>query len=84
LSQIDYIDLHDILRTDVEKSLECINNSLNVIEADYQKGLELCAEAIKGIHTRLERIEKWLLQDQGLKIPTTNAKSAIPKKRSNR
>lgn len=49
---------------DLEKKLEEVCKAISTSAEDYHKSTILCIEALQGIHERLERIEKWIENEE--------------------
>lgn len=47
---------------ELESRLNAVLESLEAERKDFEEGAKLCVEAIHGMHERLERIEKWMLE----------------------
>lgn len=49
---------------DLEKRLDAVCDSMETAEAQFHQTTACCVEALQGLHTRMERIEKWILESQ--------------------
>lgn len=45
---------------DLEQRLDAVCESMESAAADYNQSTQCLAEALQGIHERMERIEKWI------------------------
>lgn len=50
--------------SDLEQRLNVICDSLAVAQKEFEQGAECCVQVIQGMHERLERIEKWIENQQ--------------------
>jgi hypothetical protein len=46
---------------DLERRLDAVCESFEASEAEFNQATKCLVESLQGIHLRLERIEKWIL-----------------------
>lgn len=59
---------------DLERQVDAICESMEQAKDEFEQAAILCAEAIKGIHDRLERIETWMQKEQDAKVEKAKTK----------
>lgn len=52
---------------EIEKRVDAICESLESQKFEFEEAAKLCVEAVQGLHLRMERIEKWILESRGKK-----------------
>jgi len=56
--------------SDLEQRLDAVCESMDAAKAEFEQSTQCLVEALTGIHQRLERIEKWIEnQEKGIVNP---------------
>lgn len=56
------------MNNDLEKRLDAVCDSLHAQKMEFEEAAKCCVEAMEGINKRLERVEKWMLEKNKLKL----------------
>lgn len=63
------------MNDELEQRLDAVCESLDVQKAEFEAAAKCCVEAIQGMNHRLERVEKWMLEKNRLKLEKIKALS---------